>query len=88
MRGCEAAVEQLSGHATCSSCGTFPGVSGQRRIRSRSYTEHRSLRETFPWPRPALIPTAAWGAFAAFCICAVFRNIKPAAVAELVPFCV
>ena len=34
------------------------------------------------------IPTASWGAFAAFCICAVFRNITPAAVAELVPVCV
>ena len=66
MRGCEAAVERRSSYATlCSSCavlcGTYPGVSGQRRIRRRSYAEHRSLRGTFPWSRPALIPTASWG---------------------------
>jgi hypothetical protein len=61
MRGCEAAEERGSSHATRSSCGTFPGVSGQHGIRSRSYAEHRSLRETFPWPRPALLLNVSWG---------------------------
>ena len=84
MRGCEAAVERRSSYATlCSSCavlcGTYyPGVSGQQRIRRRSYAEHRSLRGTFPWSRPALIPTASWGLpFAATFVCAVFPQIRP-----------